>query len=44
MVDVDAVDVGLALAPVEPVHVVLDGLVDVDGVLVDEDGELTVPT
>ena len=37
VVDVDPVDVGLALAPLEAVHVVLDRLVDVDGALVDED-------
>ena len=35
--DVDAGDVGLALTPVEAVHVVLDRLVHVDRVLVDED-------
>ena len=37
VVDVDPVDVGLPLAPVEPVDVVLDRLVDVDRALVDED-------
>ncbi len=37
VVGVDLVDVGLALVPLEPVHVVLDRLVDVDGALVDED-------
>ena len=37
VVDVDLVDVRLALAPVELVDVVLDRLVDVDRVLVDED-------
>ena len=37
VVDVDPVDVRLALAPVEPVDVVLDRLVDVDRPLVDED-------
>ena len=36
VVDVDLVDVGLALVPLEPVHVVLDRLVDVDRALVDE--------
>ena len=37
VVDVDPMDVGLALVPLEPVHVVLDRLVDVDRALVDED-------
>ena len=37
VVDVDLVDVGLALVPLEPVHVVLDRFVDVDRPLVDED-------
>ena len=37
MVGVDPVDVRLALAPLEPVHVVLHRLVHVDRVLVDED-------
>ena len=37
VVGVDPVDVRLALAPVEPVDVVLDRLVHVDRVLVDED-------
>ena len=36
VVDVDPVDVRLALVPLEPVDVVLDRLVDVDRVLVDE--------
>ena len=36
MVGVDLVDVRLALAPLEAVHVVLDRLVHVDRVLVDE--------
>ena len=37
VVDVDPVDVGLALVPLEAVDVVLDRLVDVDRPLVDED-------
>ena len=37
VVDVDAVDVRLALVPLEPVDVVLDRFVDVDRPLVDED-------
>ena len=36
VVDVDAVDVGLPLAPVQLVDVVLGGLVEVDRILVDE--------
>ena len=37
VVDVDAMDVRLPLVPLEPIDVVLDRLVDVDGPLVDED-------
>ncbi len=36
MVDVDPMDVRLALVPFQPVHVVLDRFVDVDRTLVDE--------
>ena len=38
VVDVGARDVRLALLPVEPVHVVLHALVDVDRLLVDQEG------